>query len=61
MIQTNFIDMENMFDLLKEKAEVSEAGGLGGVCGEVGAHMVFLVSGEYQICNGNMPGSHSPR
>uniref|UniRef100_A0A452UXX4 ATP-binding cassette sub-family B member 6 n=1 Tax=Ursus maritimus TaxID=29073 RepID=A0A452UXX4_URSMA len=25
MIQTNFIDMENMFDLLKEKPEVSEA------------------------------------
>lgn len=25
MIQTNFIDMENMFDLLKEETEVSRA------------------------------------
>ena len=29
MIQTNFIDMENMFDLLKEKTEVSEERGVG--------------------------------
>lgn len=35
MIQTNFIDMENMFDLLKEETEVSEERGvgLGGVRG----------------------------
>lgn len=44
MIQTNFIDMENMFDLLKEETEVSEAGGAG--LGGGGACMVFLVSGE---------------
>lgn len=29
MIQTNFIDMENMFDLLKEETEVSEDRGVG--------------------------------
>lgn len=29
MIQTNFIDMENMFDLLKEETEVSEETGAG--------------------------------
>lgn len=29
MIQTNFIDMENMFDLLKEETEVSEERGVG--------------------------------
>uniref|UniRef100_A0A667H2G9 ATP-binding cassette sub-family B member 6 n=1 Tax=Lynx canadensis TaxID=61383 RepID=A0A667H2G9_LYNCA len=29
MIQTNFIDMENMFDLLKEKAEVKDLPGAG--------------------------------
>lgn len=29
MIQTNFIDMENMFDLLKEETEVSEDGRVG--------------------------------
>lgn len=28
MIQTNFIDMENMFDLLKEETEVSRRGGV---------------------------------
>lgn len=27
MIQTNFIDMENMFDLLKEETEVSRGRG----------------------------------
>ena len=29
MIQTNFIDMENMFDLLKEETEVSGQTGAG--------------------------------
>lgn len=42
MIQTNFIDMENMFDLLKEEPEVSE--GKGRVWGTVGD-----VSGVWNI------------
>uniref|UniRef100_A0A452UXV9 ATP-binding cassette sub-family B member 6 n=1 Tax=Ursus maritimus TaxID=29073 RepID=A0A452UXV9_URSMA len=32
MIQTNFIDMENMFDLLKEKPEVKDLPGAGPLC-----------------------------
>lgn len=59
MIQTNFIDMENMFDLLKEETEVSEERGVGfwgaGTC------MVFLVSGEYRACNSGTHWWHSPR
>lgn len=59
MIQTNFIDMENMFDLLKEEAEVSEERGVW--FWEAETCMVFLVSGEYQARNGGTHWWHSPR
>lgn len=59
MIQTNFIDMENMFDLLKEEAEVSEEKGVW--FWEAETCMVFLMTGEYQARNGGTHWWHSPR